>query len=372
MGQDWTTLTEEYTANYDLVKKTLIKGIANEEIANDNLVFIDVFSHLIARNRLDIIHLPEQKDIDKTQFIDLIQKEVGIEIPLTESIPIVEFLRENKHWYGHKGTEVLYDFIGDIVGSPIEVHYPRDLVARYSATRTCYSGKSPGGIRQWDDSALARVRDGKFWANYTYLVDITQAQNVIGMNDFLSLVKSIHPAGTKRFYVFRFKYGTETTLPVITHLSTRMRKAWFLKSRYPTLDNNLIASGGYRHSYSMHGGHRYTSRLSVRPAYKFMQVDTYKQIWQDSMLHEQIAGHEHWVFKRFKPKTDGTYETVYADNDQFVYDSQTTNMGMKDITLEYIADRTLREVANIAWDLDGKNMNTGWFQEMPHTQVTEL
>jgi len=374
MSISWDDIinTDEYLTDKENITNILKASFGNAAFEDDDEVFIGQIAHLVAVHRYFARHFIEQNDIDDTLFLDSIKNEIGVGIPLTDAIPIKQFLKENKAWFGHKGTELLYTFIGEVVGSPIEVHLPNEMVARWDDPRTCLSGVQGSALDSWDSLKLAYLHDGVYWTRYTYLVIILQSHLITNMNDFLALVESIHPAGTKRFFIFKFQYAFDLSDVSIYKPSTIVKSSYFLRTPYPTLDNNLIASGGDMHCFSMHGGNFWVSTPSVIPIYPLYAAPSYMQIQYEGQLHEQIEDHQNWTFNRRKSIEGDDYEVVYADNDAYLYENQTTNMGAKLLPWGVVSTKTYRELKNIAWDKDQKNQRLSWFQDMLNPSSIEL
>lgn len=262
---DWDAIvqTQEYQDDYSLLKNLLTAGIATSLFISQDDVFVGVMAHLIALLRYHIRHLPEVTDIDLSPFLPYIQQEVGIELPLTQAIPVVEFLRENKSWYGHKGTESLYDFIGQVVGSEIEILYPRDHIWFWDDPNCFWSGaESDHGMLPWNESKVAYWRDGIFYALYTYVVRVLHAEAIVNYQDFLNLIKSIHPAGTQRFIWLESTFITDPTPATQMKSFEDLWEYSWQRNQWPTWDNGWMWSDPPS-KWSMHGGSSFYGDMYV-------------------------------------------------------------------------------------------------------------
>src|ERR1700733_690409 len=111
---DYRTIaqSDEYQEDFTTLVELIVDGIAFEHMVHDKTPWVYVLAHIGAFQRYFIRHLPDLHDIDETPFIDLIQQEVGFDLPSLSAVPIVEFLREVKYWNGYKGIKVLFHFAG--------------------------------------------------------------------------------------------------------------------------------------------------------------------------------------------------------------------------------------------------------------------
>lgn len=254
---DWTTIqaSDEYQSDLTLLKDLVVNALGIEDIVDQANPFVYMCANLVATHRYFVRHLPEVKDLDLTPFLNYMQKEIGFDLPLTSNFPTLEFLRESKSWYGHKGAISIFAFIGSLVGSPIEVDAPAKLIFKLDSSRSYLSGKSThlGGERPFNDSNLARIRDGIYWSQFTYLVDVLQAQNIVNTTDLINLLNNVHPAGTKMFIKFRFNYITPQQTVTLLSFKEKVTDSFFLRMPWPSLDNNLILDDR-NSALSMHFG----------------------------------------------------------------------------------------------------------------------
>ena len=202
--------TDEFQQDYnDVVLPICVKSIGNEIIAQKNTEFVQIVATMVAILRWHIKKIGDQTDLDLSEFIQFLADEVGVALPETSAIPMKEFLRETKTFYGHKTTETLIQFAGDVIGSAVHVYYPAELIFYLDHRRSFLSGAMAGHELTFENSKRARLRDGIFWAKFVYVVEVLQAQNVINMNDFLAILDSIHPAGMMRFIKLQYNYWLE-------------------------------------------------------------------------------------------------------------------------------------------------------------------
>lgn len=358
-----------------MLAKLISKSIGLSHIIGANDPLVKIMAHLISIQRYFLHLIPEQIDIDSTEYLSLLQKEAGFNLPLTEAIPIVEFLRESNSWNAHKGTEALYAFVSDVIGSPIAIHYPKKLILKLSDV-TCLSGStSDKGELDWEHTKLGRFRDGLLWSNFVYILDILQAQSVGNLNDLMALIEHIHPAGTKRQLnlIFTFEVDPET-IPESTIYGFQevTEDNYIISKPYPTLDNNWILSGSLA-KLSMCGGDIWSSELDILEIPKLDITYCHKQLSHDTLMHIFPVDAPHIAFNRFVDKNDDTYEILYTESDSLLYENATTNMGVKDYNWEDIEDLEFREFADVAWALDKANMNSGeWFNSLLTLQIEEI
>jgi hypothetical protein len=378
MTLTWTDIqqTQEYQDDFERIGMIAQKAIAIEDEIDTTSPFLFILSHLVTILRYHTNHMPDLKDLDLTPFLSLIQNEVGLGLPLTTTFPLVEFLRENKSWFSHRGAEILYDFIGSLVGSPLEIHYPKELIFRMSDPRSCISGavSTTGGVKAFDLSKQARIRDGKFWAQYTYIVDVLQAQDIIVLSDLIALLQNVHPAGTKMFLRLQFKFVLDTTgyLPELAGFSEVIRDTFQLKKKFPSFDNFLMISGGRTNGLSMRGGTRFNQNFGDRVIRPVIPDQYLQRMSTSRLMSNYIDNQPNRSFSRLRALPDGTYETLYADNDATVLENVRTNVGLSQYQWGSIKDLTWREIKSAAWNLDRANMRGQWMQEQAFVEFREV
>jgi hypothetical protein len=354
---DWDAIatTDEYIADLDTLTNLLMNAVGNNYLAHHAQVFIKIIAHLAAIHRYYVRHFGEIKDLDLTPFLSHIQDEVGFALPLTNDIPLVELIRENKSWYGHKTTEVLYAFIADLVGSPIKLEYPRDLIFTLDSSKAFVGGAVThnGGILPWDSSNLGRIRDGIYWAQFVYVVDVLQAQEIINITDLINLVVSVHPAGLKRFLNLRYNFwiAYEPTQNLLGY--SELISDWYLiGAPYPTLDNGFTLSDTHS-KLDMHNGNFLLSDVNVKEI-PFWNIDVgARRYSHDTLTHVYYLGKPNVGFSRGIGNPDGTYTTVYPDNDAIVYQNVTENVGLAGYPESVLELLTERELQYAAYNLDG-------------------
>lgn len=240
----WSSICQlpDFIEDETWLRTKFSKSIANETMMNQDTALLRAIVRLVAISRWFTKHLPDTKDIDLTPFIESTVKEVGLKLPLTAQLPLVEWVRESKSWNEHKGTEALIHFIGDLVNSPIEIDYPKDLIMRFDDPNVVLDGaEGVSGILSWKPSKLGRYQDGTFWWPFVYIVRVLQAQRVTSVADLFKLLDSVHPAGLKRAMIWQDNYSalafTETTIGASFDI---IYDFFIYHPYYPTLDNGLI------------------------------------------------------------------------------------------------------------------------------------
>jgi hypothetical protein len=198
---DWSDIYQNETYQTELKRllDMITHSLGQENYLDQNTPFVWAAADLGAILRYFSSNIPGVKDIDETPFLNLISQEVGNQLPGTQEIPLVEWIRENKSWNGHKSPVPIFTFIGDLIGSPIEIDYPSDLIFKLDSTRSCLDGAfSLGGPLPFKQSKLARIEDGFIWGIWTYIVKVLEFQNVKSYSDLLTLLDAVHPAGLLR------------------------------------------------------------------------------------------------------------------------------------------------------------------------------
>jgi len=367
--------TEEYQDDLALLAKIITQAFGNAQIILENNVFVQVMSHLLACQRYMINHIPDIKDLEESAYLELIAQEIGFNVPVLEGFPMQEFLRENKRWFGHKGTEVLYQFLGALIGSEIEVYYPQDLILKLDVLRTRLSGgASTQGKLAFKNSNLARIRDGRYYARFVYVVDVLQGQLVDNWQYLFLMLDSIHPAGLKRFIKIRNYYIAELDPEIEKDKSGyyRKRRAYFYSFRkYKGLSNGFRLSDpscmlDQIYSFSW-VGHTWIRQTAPSRSFNY----SYRTIAQDSFMHVYPTGYPEECFFKWKAGLNGDYEKVYAEDDGEIMSIQTTNMSFGEIPLGDLAGRTLREIKYIAMGNRGQNPSTLWYRDIPSCTIEE-
>ena len=373
---DWDeiVLTDEYAEDVLLMSKIIVLAIANEAIVNVENEFVQSMSHFLAVQRYMIRHIPDIKDLEKSAYYDLIAQEIGFNIPTVEGFPLDEFLRENKRWFGHKGTEILYSFLGELIGSPIDIYYPQDLIFKLDSLRSRLSGgASDQGVLPFKQSKLARFRDGRFYARFTYVVDVLQGQLVTNWNYLNLILDSIHPAGLKRFLKIRHWHLEDLPASSLVESGAykKSRLYFYALRKYRGLSNGFRLSDpnsclDQLFSFSWVG---HTWIRQTAPARSFNYG--YRVIAHDSFMHVFPEGYPDEVFYKWGPGVDGAYQKVYADQDGEILTIQQTNMSLNEIPYGEVKNLTLREMKNIALGNRGKNPSTTWYRDIPNCTIVE-
>lgn len=394
---DYIVTTDEFKADYDLVLNNIANAMGNYDLVDTTNPFAGVIAYLTALQRYFIRHLTDNKDLDLTPFIQLIRQETGADIPATTVFPLVEFLRESKTWYSYKGTEVIYKFIGDLVNASIDVTYPADLVFKLDDIRSYIDGEyTTTGPLPWNESKAAHLEDGTFWRMFTFVVSVTQAQNLTAYLDLVNLLKAVHPAGMKEYRKFAFTFKGEQS-PATTSLYRKETLIEYTSTGgfagsvqyYPCLDNHFMLDG-YRQGEgtpdpSLGGlldGSRtdnFTNRYDIRLVGPLRKDSLFRRMWSDFYMHPPYwdAAHPDRAFSRRVPvlsgdTSDNVYTTVYSDNDAIVYENVTTNVGTKDLTYLFLSNLTMRELQDAAYDNEGKNERGMFMNDLLLCQITEV
>lgn len=373
---NWTDIieTEEYQDDLALMAKIIEQAFGNTQIILQSNVFVQVMAHLLACQRYMINHIPDIKDLEESAYLELIAQEIGFNVPVLEGFPMQEFLRENKRWFGHKGTEVLYLFLGALIGSEIEVYFPQDLILKLDMLRTKLSGGSSNhGKLPFKQSSLARIRDGIYYSRFVYVVDVLQGQLVDNWPYLFLMLDSIHPAGLKRFIKIRNYYIAELDPNIEKENSGYYKKhrAYFYSfRRYRGLSNGLLLSDPNSMLDQLYSfgwvGHTWIRQTVPLRSFNY----SYRTIAQDSFMHVYPTGYPGECFFKWKVAANG-YEKVYAEDDEEIMSIQTTNMSFGEIPLSDLAGKTLREIKYIAMGNRGKNPSTLWCRDIPNCTIEE-
>lgn len=352
---NWTAITQTTEYQIDLANLTnvLSRSIGNDTISESAQVFIYVICHLAAIQRYFIRHFGETHDLDTTPFLQEMADETGFGLPLTQDIPLVELLRESKSWYGHKSTAPLFNFVADLVGSPIELEYPKDLIFTLDDSRSCISGKvtTNGGLQPWDESDLAHIRDGIYWADFVYVVNVLQAQQINSITDLFNLLDNIHPAGMKRFVTLNYNFvlPPETTQSLYVW-NDLIFDRYFISESGPTLDNGWILDAGAE--LDMQNGNILLMTTNVREIFSWQIDSKYQTFSSDRLTHDYVEGNPNRGFSRYIFQPNNTYTQVWADNDFLTLQNVSMNVGLAVIEYQDLAGLTYRELRFAAYNLD--------------------
>lgn len=372
---DWDAiiLTEEYETELALMNKIIVKGIANDGIVDSDNVFVQVMSHMLAVQRYLIKHVPSIKDLDESAFFEYMQKEVGFFVPTIDEFPISEFMKENKRWFGHKGTEVLYEFLGSLIGSPIEVYYPKDLIFKLDNIRCKLDGgESTKGVLPFKISSLAHIRDGIFWANFTYVVHVMQGQLVTNQLFLNAILKTIHPAGTKMFLsIDDWSVSEYIDNDLAEGSKSEGTTSFYAFKPYPGLDNGFILDD-LNCLLDQLGGFAWVNTIDIQQSRDEAFFYGYRMIHWDTLLHEYPTDDPSGIFFLWVQDSDDTYKKQYADENADILLIQQTNMSFEELTLGDIEGRSMRELANIAMGNKGKSPDTPWFRDLTLVDIVEI
>lgn len=360
--------TEEYLNDFDLLLGLMVRSYAMDDTIDETDPFVQILAHIAAIRRYYIRHLPNVRDVDLSPFVSYLQAEVGINLPLTQSVPIAEFLKESKQWFSKKGSVALYTFIGNLVGSPLALRYPKDRIFRWDSRNSRYDGGySTSGELPWSTTQLARFH-GPFWSYYSYIVDVLQAQRIDYLSDVFSLLQAVHPAGEFYYPYLYFNYACQ---PLEVSNSAAFQVTgnfdWYCKSKFPAWDNGFTWDDP-KSRWDMKNGNILTGLFSVVEAPLLVPDLRVRGIAQDTVSHNYLADPGQ-AFSRQVQTGDLTHITVYADNDAIVMQNVTTNVGIKEIPWSSFETLTWRELQYAAWDLQDQNPEGPWLQEIPFCKI---
>jgi hypothetical protein len=382
---DWADIcqTTEYQVDFNNVQTLVFNSLGNDTMAQSASAFIYIIANLVAIQRYYIRHISETADdLDLSPFINLIAAEVGLDLPITSAIPLNVFLRENKSWAGHKTTVKLINFIGLLCGSQIQVEYPKDLIFRWGTPRSMFSGaKSPGGgPLPWDQTCLAHWRDGIYWAQFVYVLQVLQAQNVVNITDLINMVKSVHPLGLQRFMNFDLQLITPVTEPATIPIWNDWAHDYYTNINpggWPAWSSSGWSWSTRKPSvyWSMHSlGYLFQFRVTPVP---LLKIDTMARRYStDTLTHQYYLDNPAIGFSRGIGQPDGTYETVYSRTDAIVYQNVTQNVGIGSLPYSVMNSLTLIELENAALnnqgnlDAQGSYPHETWMYDELLTNIT--
>lgn len=370
-------LTESYTTDVELLTELIVKAIGLENEIDENSPFVYALTRLLALLRYKIKFFPEQVDIDNPDYLPLLQAEVGLGLPESDLFPAVELVRENKHWHGRKGNEALYEFIGDLIGSEIELYYPKRLIMCLDDLDTLLDGgESDNGPLPFKQSKMGRIRDGVLWASYTYIVHVLQGQNVTDLDFLHTVLRLIHPAGTQLFLqVTSISLGARSHVPEQVGLFNQDSLVTFFTYRdLPSLDNGLETD----HLGSMTDTFldlNFFAPIYIIDSRDESSANAFRVITDDGMLHKTIAGKPWAIFSRYKSSNqdeEEDYIKVYPDEDMNLLINQETNMSMSELLYDDIADLEYREIEHIAYDKANQNPPKYWYPDLAMCTIEDI
>lgn len=376
---EWSDIsqTQEYLTNYNLMLKVIVQAIASENIVDEDNVFANVLAHFLSIQRYLIAHAPEVKDLESSAFYDEIRKEIGFDIPTTSTFPIEQFLKENKRWFGHKGTEVLYYFLGQLINSPIEIWYPKDFIYELDSEEFLLDGdESDSGELHWSESKLGYIGDGIFYAQFTYVLDILKAQNIDEVNTFLKLVESIHPAGMQKFLNFiHTALGERSHLPEHVGLFRQeVLTTFFTYKELPGLDNGLETDdlGSLTDTFL---DLNFFAPIFIIDSREGSNDEAFRVITEDNMLHKTIADKPWAIFSRYKSSNKDEHEDyikVYPDEDPVLLTNQETNMSFSELLYDDIENLEFREIEHIAYDKANQNPPKEFYKDLVMCTIIDI
>jgi hypothetical protein len=304
------TTSEEFTNDVALLTTLIVNAVGLSQYVDDNDPYVYVLAFLLALQRYYVRHLPDTKDIDTTPYLDLLQAEVGEGLPVVTDIPLVEFIREAKSWAGHKGTEGLYRFIGQLVGSPIEIDIPAKKILMFDSLDTLMDGAaSDNGILSFDESKLGYIRDGVFYAHFTYVVKVLQAQNIVNFNDLLALLNNVHPSGYQEFLEVDSNYFNEGVESTQAGTWVHNIDTGIIDTQFPGFDNGVYFDSVHT-LFDQMGGLGWTDALYIRESRDHAFAFSGRTIVSDSLMHPRISESENAVFTRVTDNINNVIPTT--------------------------------------------------------------
>ena len=221
----------------DLIGRSVISD-------TDTEIFIKIMAFLLNKVREKIEKFPDLRDIDSDDnLIDNLWDELAVGLPQNTIIDRTEFLREAKVWYGSKGTDALFRYIGALTDTKVELWHPSRQIMQLSTPNTLLGGtmnKPPS-----EQSRLGYLRDGIFWAYNVYVTAIKNAEKIKNVDDLISLLRSNHPAGTQRFEHLFYAFSPQKAVPTIDVKSVLRWHDQLTQSSIGQLSVNLLNSGQY-------------------------------------------------------------------------------------------------------------------------------
>lgn len=374
--------TQEYLDDLSMLTEVIVDSLGQEEEINSENPFVYAVASQLSQIRYLTRHVPELKDIDLSPYLDLLKGEVGVGIPFSSVFPTLEFLRENKRWFGHKGVETIYRFIGALIGSPIRLRYPKDLLFRTNHLRSKVSGDiSPyGGPLPWEQSSQARIRDGIFWSQYVFVLDVDQVQNFGNLQDLIGLLESVHPAGLKEYIELSYKFLVHSDFPdpdVLVNYA--VLDYYVVRATWPTISNGLKTNTGGSLT-SMHNSTLFGSGVWIveNPlllvGYASQNITTSTSFIVD---HYDL-NNDNMIFSRLIGQGTGTnygdYTRVFAYNDPLVFQHVRTNSGLGQYTVGSIGLLDLNRLGLVALDheLDNPRLDWMYHQVSSRTFIPEI
>lgn len=377
--------TDEFIDDFALLQSVSRHEVGNDEFAESQAEFIYIICKLAAITRYLIRHQGELRDIDLApdKYLNYLKQEIGFGLPTASAFPIREFLRESRNWFRAKGSEKLFDFIGELVGSPIVLHYPKDLIFTLDDPRSCLDGAESGGlVLSWDESCLAMLHDGVYWAKYVYIVDVLQAQNIKFESDLLGLLNAVHPAGTKRYIREFFNYFVAKSLdeqPKVILSNEKFIDFSLVVNNAPqfNLDGHFILDDPNSLLDGLNFDSGTLNTISIREIQRIDVVPCYRTLARDTMLHNFPEGQNppdtpNLALSRFVfDESIQDFVEKFADNDDIVYENVTTNVGLNNYTLGQLSGFTARHLMFAAFDLEGKNKNLTYMPDYLPIKIEE-
>lgn len=364
---DQIVFLSEYQDDFNLLLEMIHQSLGLGILYEKDQVLAMGCAHLLALQRYYVRHLGDNLDLDRTNYLGLIRNEVGFDLPDVNAFNLAELLRESKRYYGHKSTEKLFEFIGDLVGTRVQVHLPSDLIAGFDNGRTRFDGAtSSGGMLPWNQSHIGKFRDGLKWANFTYLVDILDAQNIYNFRDMELLLDNIHPAGTQRFLQFEYTWQAQrpsvSAIPVFP-MNMDITYFWFNQAAFGrlTFDNGLKFDCRQKFDSGLQW------LLSTEELPLLVLEHSYHDISRSQVFSKQIIDPARpWMcFTRNIYNPDGTVTTQYPDTDILLNDNATTNLSLAEYEWSILKTLSYEEILDAAWDLDQANNHQPFFVDIP-------
>ena len=204
--------------------------IAQDENAK---AFLFVMARLLSRsfNKLQEFSSIRDASVVDEEFLEFLWQEFGQELP-DVGLSRREWIQESREWYQRKGTKKLFDLIGLMTQTTVEITRPSVQILRLDDPSTLLSGAD-------DDSKVGYLHDGVYWAFYVYVIHVRNAQRFGSRETFLRLLDLNHPAGTKRFHNFYYNFANELPrVPKVGYMSITHTEQ-LIQSSFARLDVNF-------------------------------------------------------------------------------------------------------------------------------------
>jgi hypothetical protein len=342
------------------VQEAFIRALGTQlHLVTDTKSLINPASYLISQLRYWIHRFPNLIDLDNSPYLTLLTNEIGIDLPRSAKMPLLEMARENRSWYGKKGTESLFKFIGALVGTKLEINTPQDLIFTLDGSKSALSGSMSGSGTPWNDSKLARIRDGEEWSHYTYIIKALQSQNIQNPDDLIYLINKVHPAGTKYFITWLYNWFVEKVTDNKSQSNYYEDIKWW--SQPNKLDINFKLS---------------SSRLSMM-AGKYLKgwyvqiIDAIDLLLSARTIYSATLQHTWYENPRITFSYYGSNNTLVCAKDSSLLKKYLSkDFSLSEVSYKVLKERYLKEIECASYDLGSKTDNIqDFFYELPYGVV---